>query len=616
LEPLEDRLAPAVVDWISATAGSWNNNANWFNETSMLNQAPGAGDVATFSAAQGLGDSTVDKAFSVQGINIESDYTGTITVSAALTIGTAGLIVSAGTFDLNGNNLSVPSLTGSGTITNNSSSAGAMLTVTNSAADLFSGSLTDGSSNPLALTVAGSNTLTLSGSNSYSGATTVNSGATLAAGGTGKFSLNSALTVNGKVDLISFSQTVAGLSGSGTVTTSGALALLTINVTANDLFTGSLTGTSGGGAGLFVTKQGSSTLTLSFTNTCDQLTITAGTVQVDGNSSSTSVILDGGTLGGRGSVGLITETKNGGTVNPGDSGGTGTLTASNPTLNSTATYHADISSTGNDLLTSSSGTISVGGATLNVALLGGYLPSGVTFTIVSATGGAIVTGTFVSATGDQLAEGGVVAAGSILFQIHYTTTAITLTAGTVFNYGFPGIGPAPLDANWQIPPLPLMLHYTYRRRLGFGGFQVLNNKAVSVGPSFDAEKLVSPSLSSVSVQADVNAAGSGTLMVGLMARLQSNGDAYVAVLTRTGTAEILFYDGPTQTFTVLASKTGAGTSANLTFQVIGSSLSLYLNSSATPFLTVTDSTLTSAGGIGIFAQGVGGTVVNFSDNGF
>src|SRR5262245_20777163 len=169
LEPLEDRLAPAnIVDWIGDSAGIWSNPLNW-----STNVVPTSSDVATFSSAH-IGDATVDAAFSVAGINIVSGYTGTVTMSAALRIGRSVLIVSAGTFDLNGNNLSVPSLfptlSSSGTITNNSSTTDATLTVTNTAQDKFSGSLADGSnSHLLALTVGGTNTLILSGTNTYSG---------------------------------------------------------------------------------------------------------------------------------------------------------------------------------------------------------------------------------------------------------------------------------------------------------------------------------------------------------------------------------------------------------------------------------------------------------------
>ena len=47
------------------------------------------------------------------------------------------------------------------------------------------------------------------------------------------------------------------------------------------------------------------------------------------------------------------------------------------------------------------------------------------------------------------------------------------------------------------------------------------------------------------------------------------------------------------------------------FVLNGSSLSLYLNGSTMPLVTANDSTLSTAGGIGIFAFGPGGTVNNF-----
>jgi outer membrane autotransporter protein len=81
------------------------------------------------------------------------------------------------------------------------------------------------------ITKIGSGTLTLSGANSYTGATDVAEG-TLKAGATGTFSATSAHTVRSgaTLDLAGFSQTVASLANSGTVSLVGAAPGTTLTV--------------------------------------------------------------------------------------------------------------------------------------------------------------------------------------------------------------------------------------------------------------------------------------------------------------------------------------------------------------------------------------------------
>jgi hypothetical protein len=122
------------------------------------------------------------------------------------------------------------------------------------------------------------------------------------------------------------------------------------------------------------------------------------------------------------------------------------------------------------------------------------------------------------------------------------------------------------------------------------------------------------------VQADVTL-GSATA-VGVFARLQSDGDAYVAVLTN-GQAQIWLFTGANDTVTVLGTASYTATPpTTLKFTVTGTGTGTTLSltdGNGNPLLTpVTGSALTtlnSAGGVGIFAQGAGGTVDNFSVSG-
>jgi microcystin-dependent protein len=175
----------------------------------------------------------------------------------------------------------------------------------------------------------------------------------------------------------------------------------------------------------------------------------------------------------------------------------------------------------------------------------------------------------------------------------------------------------------QVPPLAAGLQFRYRRPLGFGGFQMVNSTAVSIGTSFDAAQDDGLSLLNPIVQGDVDASASQVTAVGLIARIQRNGNAYVAALTHDNMAEILLYHGASDTLPTILGSRPAGTNvATLKFTVTGTgpatTLSLFLNNSAMPLVQVTGSpqtTLDSAGGAGVFAWGANGTIDNFSLNG-
>ena len=183
------------------------------------------------------------------------------------------------------------------------------------------------------------------------------------------------------------------------------------------------------------------------------------------------------------------------------------------------------------------------------------------------------------------------------------------TLTVIFTDNFTGTNGSPLSASWQIPTVKL---FTYRRRYSFGGFQLQSNQAVSVGTGFDAEQVVGQSLLNPTLQADLNASAN---LVGLMARIQTNGDAYVGLITKDGTPEIGIYNGLTKTLTVLASGTpGSNSLTGVKFIVNGSTLTMQ-NSSGNTLVTTTDKTLSAPGGVGIFAEGAGGILDNFSVSG-
>src|SRR5262249_23035774 len=111
------------------------------------------------------------------------------------------------------------------------------------------------------------------------------------------------------------------------------------------------------------------------------------------------------------------------------------------------------------------------------------------------------------------------------------------------------------------------------------------------------------------LEADVDATNSQTVAVGVATRIQSNGDAYVAVLTHAKTAEIWLINTVKETSSVLASAPAPGgiTAGTLRFDVAdGATPQLTLSLNGTQLLQITPNggdVLPSAGGIGIFASG-------------
>jgi autotransporter-associated beta strand protein len=183
-------------------------------------------------------------------------------------------------------------------------------------------------------------------------------------------------------------------------------------------------------------KTNAGTLTLWSNNTyAGSTTLNAGTLAINGLQPNSPIVLNAGTLTGRGTVGTITSTGSGGpgsiVLNP--SGTTSVLNCSNVSLNASTTYAAVLSgaSTGiyNEL--NVHGTVALNNATLSVSL--GFTPSiGEVFIIIANDGADPVIGTF-----NGLPEGSSFTIGNTQFTISYagfdgndvvlTVTRTTLT---------------------------------------------------------------------------------------------------------------------------------------------------------------------------------------------
>jgi fibronectin-binding autotransporter adhesin len=272
---------------------------------------------------------------------------GILAVSSDSNLGTGSLKFSGGTLEL------LAGITSSKAITLRSDGGGGTILTDTGTTSTFSGAI----SNVGGLTKNGAGLLILSGNNSYSGVTTVSVGKLLAGSTTG-FSSSSAFTVNSLLDLNGFSNTVASLAGSGTVTDGGSLKEGTVSpltptgspatLTAggdgtSTVFSGTLID---GTSSLGLTKTGVGTLTLTGTNTyTGGTTVTAGTLQVDGGLGNTGLtVQSGASLAGQGTIAGSVTILDGGHLAPGP--GAKTLSVGSLALNSGSILDYQLSTPG------------------------------------------------------------------------------------------------------------------------------------------------------------------------------------------------------------------------------------------------------------------------------
>jgi len=332
---------------------------------------------------------------------------------------TGGTIISAGTLeagsaaafslnseftvnsilDLHGFNSTIGSLSGTGTVLNNGSTAAALTACNDNASSTFSGVLENGTS-ALQLTKSGTGVLTLTGNNTYSGGTTVSAG-TLQLG-------------NG------------GTTGSvaGNVIDNGILAF---NRSDSVTFNGVISGTGN------VVKLGTGTLTLPNTNTYTGSTaINSGSLIVDGSIASAQTLVNPGAfLGGHGTIGG--NVTNSGTVGQFNSPGTLSITG-NYTQNAGGTLQIQIAGLGmgqHDLL-AVNGHAALAG-TLQLNGVGGFnLQPGNQVTFLTAQNG--VSGTFSNVSTGTILQGQVTSlANSVVLKTVQGSFATTPGVATTPN---------------------------------------------------------------------------------------------------------------------------------------------------------------------------------------
>ncbi len=234
----------------------------------------------------------------------------------------------------------------------------------------------------------------------------------------------SAVTVTAprRLDVAGQLETIGSLAGDGAVLL-GTGGVLTVG---GDNSSTTYAGVMSGAGAAKLVKVGSGALTLSAANTHPLTVVSAGSVIATGSAPSMAVTINGGTLGGTGRTGAVTMTA--GAIAPGLSSGTGILATGNLALNAPSSINIDLNGTtvgsGYDEI-DVTGTVSLGGATLSVAL--GFVPPPFsTFTIINNDSTDAVTGTFAG-----LPQGARLTAGGVSFSISYnsgTGNDVVLTA--------------------------------------------------------------------------------------------------------------------------------------------------------------------------------------------
>jgi autotransporter-associated beta strand protein len=477
----------------------------------------GASRSVTFNVVRGS-DPTVDLDVSVKignpgsvikngnGImtlgNSGNYYTGGTTINdgwlrlgsaSALGSSTGALTMGGGTLQLNGNNLTVGNLSGSGVIENIHGSTATTLTVNQTANTTLSATLQNGAgSAALSLIKNGTGALTISGNNSYSGSTTVNAGTLVVAHanafgsavtavnlGSVSGSDSAAIMVGGytmsRPITVQSGSSGAATIGSSTANTGTFSGAVTINkdlsvaqISGGTLYmTGGITAGSTGlktvtfsdagsvivtntalanGSGTLAVAVNSGTVTMSVANTyTGGTTISGGTLKLGANnrlSDAGAVTVAGGTF----ALNNLTETVGTVTVNSGyitsgaltggaftkTTAGTGTLTARGTFTSATISQGTlDISNTsGTGLTVSGGGSVTVDGGTLRVNNTGSSYGIGSAVNVVSGT--LAGSGTINGAV--TINSGAHLAPGNSIESLASTT--LTLNGGSVLDWEF------------------------------------------------------------------------------------------------------------------------------------------------------------------------------------
>lgn len=441
--------------WLATPgSGDFNTDANWTPATVPTGIATfGPSNTTTLGLSAGVAVSTMmfnggapAYTFNSFGNFLELDGAGIVNVSSnvpTLNVTFSGMLFSNSASAGN----AIVNNTGGITFTDFSTAGTAAITTSSGG---FLLSFTDTTSAGSAMITTDSGSLTQFTTNSTGG----NAQLITNAGGKVDFAGTAGPNANNKFTAGSIAGAGSYFLGGGELTVgSNGLSTTVSGVIADGASSG------GGDTGASLVKVGNGRLTLGGANTYSgPTTVNAGTLAVTGSIASPTTVNAGGILGGTGTITTATLNANG-TLAPGLS--VGTLNTGSLTFSSGSVLAVEIDGTGSDRL-NVTGTVSLGGATLSVSSLGGYVHTpGTVYTIVANDGTEPVSGRF-----SGLPEGATVSGGGFFFKISYgggDGNEVTLEALAV---------PAPTLSEWAQFGLTLVLAgiavWYLRRRRGFG----------------------------------------------------------------------------------------------------------------------------------------------------
>lgn len=460
-------------------------NANTYTGTTTLTSgAVVAGDKAVFGASalllNGASVSSLSASADLSGENAIGNAYGTSLSGSNFTFFGSNNLELSGVSTSNvthtfTNNIAGGTLILSGNTHLSNSASNFTLTMAGSGNTVISGVIDNGFGGSTAsnLTFGGSGRLQVTGANTYGGVTTLaaNSGTMTvtnmadggAASSVGQSSAAASNLVLGNASTLQYTGTggssnrlftISASSGAGqsatldasgsgalNLTGTGAVAYGTNAQTRGLVLTGTntqnntlaaLIGNNGSGV-VSVTKNGSGKWTLTGSNTyTGTTTVNAGTLIINGNQGSSAVVVNGGALGGSGTVGALS-IKTGGTLAPGNSAGilnSGTFNLEGGgtlAMELTGNTVTPIAGTNYDQV-NVTGSVTLGGD-LNLSLsLYTHVPDSVVF-LVNNDGSDLVSGVFANANFDANT---IFTLGGLEWRINYNANSATTNAG---NFG-------------------------------------------------------------------------------------------------------------------------------------------------------------------------------------
>jgi len=294
---------------------------------------------------------------------------GTVQAQSNSAFGTGSLAVNGGTLDLYNRTVAVGALSGSSSsavITSTHASSAAGITSNSSTDSTYAGSINKKASGTgtVSLIKQGTGTLTLSGTNTYDGSSTISGGtlqyakqASLYNATTASWTKTNIIVSNGATLALNVGDSASGYFDATALNTlqtnllgsnaaaqgfqaGSFIALDTTNATGGTFTQGNaITNSSGAGGGAVgLKKLGTGTLVLDKTNTYTGPTnVTAGTLVLNGSTTSAMNVSSGAVLGGSGTINSTANIT--GSLRPGNS--IGTINANTTTWVGAASAGAD-----------------------------------------------------------------------------------------------------------------------------------------------------------------------------------------------------------------------------------------------------------------------------------